>query len=146
MLAIKAVDHAKTFRTEILSWSSTEPVHCPGWWYSLPQSSQRLLHLVPCKGSSALGAFWVASTPCRSRWPRGQTRLCVLMPTLWSQISPWREKGTAAFSSSANDSGHTDHSGEERWTCIFLQWWWWCHDMVNKVFNLFSFSPLGSRS
>lgn len=86
---------------------SMEPVHCPGWWYSLPQNSQRLcmciqaqperknitVGLVSCKGNSVLGAFWVASAPCRSWWPRGQTHLCVLMPVLWSRSSLWRGKG-----------------------------------------------------
>lgn len=69
-----------------------------------------------------------------------------LMPMLWSQGSLPRGTDTAVLSSSAHDSGHTDHPGKERWTCIFLQWWWWCHDMINKVFHLFSFASLGSRS
>lgn len=55
-------------------------------------------------------------------------------------------KDKAVLSSRDNHWGHTDHPREERWTCIFLQWWWWCHDMVNKVFHLFSFSSLSSRS
>lgn len=80
---------------------STEHIHYPGWWYSLPQSSQQLcariqaqperknitVGLIFCKGNSVLGDFWVASAPCQSRRPRGQTHLCVLMPVLRSQSS-----------------------------------------------------------
>lgn len=53
--------------------------------YRKQQSTQQsTLGPVSSKGSSVQGALWATSAPCRSQWPRGPARVCVLVPTLQS--------------------------------------------------------------
>lgn len=144
MLIIKAVGNTKAFWAEILPWFHGA--------HRLYQGKAQLVTVISSRCTFRLNQREKHHILQRE-FSTGSFVgcICTLLELVatrsnTSACAGVEGKDNAVLSSRDNRSGRTDQPREERWTCIFLQWWWWCHDMVNKVFHLFSFSSLSSRS